>query len=141
MRLHFWIESRYIGIECKKSWNWMGFRNSLVLNFSQVPTHSNSLHLELKNYTHMLPGCSTQAIPSFFYYFSLFVCIWAHGATVLPYTLRSLLSVLFYWRTWSEFFQKVSIKGPGPSQKKMILLFHFRAATAKFGPHSAGQYF
>ena len=33
-------------------------------------------------------------------------------------TLRSLLSVLFYQTTWSEFFQKVSIKRPGPSQKK-----------------------
>ena len=35
--------------------------------------------------------------------------------------------------TWSEFFQKVSIKRPGPSQKKLIVLFHFRAATANFG--------
>ena len=48
------------------------------------------------------------------------------------YTLRSLLSILFYQTAWSEFFQKVSIKQPGPSQKKLILLFYFRAATANF---------
>ena len=47
-------------------------------------------------------------------------------------TLSSLLSVLFYQTTWSEFFQKVSIKRPGPSQKKSIVLFYFRAATANF---------
>ena len=35
-------------------------------------------------------------------------------------------------KTWSEFFQKVSIKRPGPSQKKMIVPFHFRAAKANF---------
>ena len=39
-------------------------------------------------------------------------------------TLRSLLSVLFYQTTWSEFFQIVSIKRPGPSQKKSIVLFY-----------------
>ena len=27
-------------------------------------------------------------------------------------------------------FSKKSIKGPGPSQKKLIVLFYFRAATA-----------
>ena len=32
----------------------------------------------------------------------------------------------------SEFSQKVSIKQPGPSQKKLIILFYFRAATANF---------
>ena len=47
-------------------------------------------------------------------------------------TLRSLLSVLFYYMTWSEIFQKVSIKRPGPSQKKMIILFYFRATAANF---------
>ena len=47
-------------------------------------------------------------------------------------TLRSLVSVLFYQTTWSEFFQKVSIKWPGPSQKKSIVLFYFRAARANF---------
>ena len=47
-------------------------------------------------------------------------------------TLRFLLSVLFYQTTWSEFLQKVSIKQPGLSQKKMILLSYFRAATANF---------
>ena len=53
---------------------------------------------------------------------------------LLPYirTLRSLLSVLFYQMTWSEFFQKVSIKQRGPFQKKLIARFHFRAATANF---------
>ena len=34
-------------------------------------------------------------------------------------TLSSLSSVLFYLTTWSEFFKKVSIKQPGPSQKKI----------------------
>ena len=34
--------------------------------------------------------------------------------------------------TWSEFFLKVSIKQPGPSQKKMIVLFDFRDARANF---------
>ena len=34
--------------------------------------------------------------------------------------------------TWFEFFQKVSIKRPGPSQKKSIVLLYFRAATANF---------
>ena len=29
-------------------------------------------------------------------------------------------------------FSKKSIKGPGPSQKKLIVLFYFRAATANF---------
>ena len=33
---------------------------------------------------------------------------------------------------WSEFFQKVSIIRPGLSQKKSIILFYFRAATANF---------
>ena len=47
-------------------------------------------------------------------------------------TLRSLSSVLFYQMTWSEFFQKVSIKQRGPFQKKLIARFHFRAATANF---------
>ena len=47
-------------------------------------------------------------------------------------TLSSLLSLLFYETTWSEFFQKVSIKRPGPSQKKSIVLFYFRATTANF---------
>ena len=37
----------------------------------------------------------------------------------LRHTLRALLSVLFYKTTWSEFFQKVSIKRPGLSQKKI----------------------
>ena len=32
-------------------------------------------------------------------------------------TLRSLVSVLFYQTTWSEFFQKVSSKRTAPSQK------------------------
>ena len=50
----------------------------------------------------------------------------------LTITLRSLLSVLFYQTTLSEFFQKVSIKRKGPSQKKSIVLFYFRAATANF---------
>ena len=40
-----------------------------------------------------------------------------------------LLSVLFYQTTWSEFFQKVSIKQPGSSQKKID---YFRAATANY---------
>ena len=31
-------------------------------------------------------------------------------------TLKSLLSVLFYQTTWFEFFQRDSIKRPGPSQ-------------------------
>ena len=31
---------------------------------------------------------------------------------------------------WCESFQKVSIEQPGPSQKKIIGLFYFRAATA-----------
>ena len=47
-------------------------------------------------------------------------------------TLSSLLSVLFYQTTSSEFFQKVSIKQPGTSQKKLIILFYFRAAMANF---------
>ena len=34
--------------------------------------------------------------------------------------------------TWSEFFQNVSIKQPGPSQKQSTILFYFRAATANF---------
>ena len=34
--------------------------------------------------------------------------------------------------TWSEFFQYVYIKRPGPSQKKSIELFYFWAATANF---------
>ena len=45
-------------------------------------------------------------------------------------TLSSPLSVLFYQTTWSEFFQRVSFKQPGPSQKKWIVLFYFRAAMA-----------
>ena len=49
------------------------------------------------------------------------------------HTLRPLLSVLFYLTTWSEFFKKsLSIKRTGPSQKKLIVLFYFRAATANF---------
>ena len=48
------------------------------------------------------------------------------------HTLSSLLSVLFYQTTWSEFFQKVSIKLPGPSHIKMIVPDFFRAATANF---------
>ena len=47
-------------------------------------------------------------------------------------TVSSLLSVLFYNATWSEVFQKVSMKQPGPSQKQLIVLFYFRAATANF---------
>ena len=47
-------------------------------------------------------------------------------------TLWSLLSVLFYWTPWSDFFQKFSIKRPGPSQKKWIVLSNFRATTANF---------
>ena len=35
-------------------------------------------------------------------------------------TLKSLLSVLFYQTTWSDFFQKVSIKRLGPSQKNQL---------------------
>ena len=47
-------------------------------------------------------------------------------------TLRSLVSVLFYQTTWSEFLPKVSIKPTGPSQKKSIVLFYFSAARANF---------
>ena len=39
---------------------------------------------------------------------------------------------LFYQTTWSEIFKKVSIKQPGPSQKKLIVMFYFRAAMANF---------
>ena len=35
--------------------------------------------------------------------------------------------------TWSEFVQKVSIKRPGPSQKKSIVPFYFRAPQPIFG--------
>ena len=38
-----------------------------------------------------------------------------------------LLNDLVYF-----FFQKVSIKWPGPSKKKSIVLFYFRAASANF---------
>ena len=32
--------------------------------------------------------------------------------------------------TWSDLFYKVFIKRPDPSQKKLIVLFYFRAAMA-----------
>ena len=59
-------------------------------------------------------------------------CCLIQDSPTMSLKIRDLLSDLFHQTTWSEFFQKVSIKWPGPSQKKMILLFYFRVTTANF---------
>ena len=90
-----------------KAWTWRGFwRNS----FMWTTAYTNC----------SLPNAGTQLGQNFY-----------EGPFKYLITLCTLLSVLFYQTTWSDFFQKVSIKRPGPS-KKMIELFYFWAAMVNF---------
>ena len=91
-----------------KTWTWRGFRRN---SFMWTTAYTNC----------SLPNAGTQLGQKFY-----------EGPFKYLLTLSTLLSVLFYQTTWSEFFKKYLLNDQVHLKKKMIILFYFRAAIANF---------